>query len=168
MDKEMKPGGGGGASAQSSPFVANAAVQYSGWFNFNTILGWGSFCGSGERGAGLCFGALASAGGLWRSCGFSGPVSTSSLPISLSRGSGRSGVRTIATTARYGRDSAAAGQGTRVRSRRRAEEARPPRGTRGGSSQSGELPGKGKGSSHSLCSRAFDLSRAPVCLGGTA
>ena len=25
MDKEMKPGGGGGASAQSSPFVANAA-----------------------------------------------------------------------------------------------------------------------------------------------
>ena len=118
--------------ARAAVWTTYSVVQCSGWFNLYTVLGWGSFlC---ERGAGN--GALFGHTGERRWPGAGQRLPEPRLRILVyqsfySRGVGRRQLRTKALTARFGRDSAAVGQGARVRSRRRAEEARPDRATRG-------------------------------------
>ena len=138
---------------RAAVWTTYSMVQCSGWFNLYTVLGWGSFlC---ERGAGN--GALFGHTGERRWPGAGQRLPEPRLRILVyqsfySRGVGRRQLRTKALTARFGRDSAAVGQGARVRSRRRAEEARPDRATRGRPQPVWEATcGKAKGGSQILC-----------------
>ena len=77
----------------------------------------------GLAGSGACAAGTGRSQGLGQEPGLPAPSPPANLPIYLSSGDGRQMQGARATTARYGRDSAAAGQGARARSRQRAEGA---------------------------------------------
>ena len=92
------------------------------WLTFIAVVGWGLQLQrvAVERGAGACRGHGQEPVSVSR---LRAPLSSANLPIYFSSGDDRRMQRARATTARYGRDSAAAGQGARARSRQRAEGA---------------------------------------------